>query len=188
MRSPIKQVVTPTVAGGAFGPWLPLDYQQRPFNVALMVSLSEDAAGITYSVEYTPDNPNSSRATQNPVASLTRAAAVATLTFAQPHGLLAGDSVQVINSGDPNLDGQQAVASAPTPTSLTYAVANTGATVGSPNMSAVGTRVFPHATLVALTARASGNFAFPCMACRLHVTAWTAGSATLEVIQGYGRG
>src|SRR6267378_2440928 len=109
MRSPIKQTVTPTVAGGAAGPWIPLDYLQRPFNVALMVSLSQDASGITYSVEYTPDNPNSSKNTANPVASLTRSTTTATLTFANPHGLVTGDAVVVYNSGDANLDGTYTV-------------------------------------------------------------------------------
>lgn len=165
-----------------------MDYVQWPFNVGLFVTLSEDAAGITYSVEYSPDNPNSGRSTANPVASLTRVGTAATLTFAQPHGLIAGDSVQVINSGDANLDGSQAVASAPTPLSVTYTVANTGATAGALTTQAVPMRVFPHATLVGLSARASGNFAFPCWACRLHITAWTGGSATFEVIQGLARG
>lgn len=187
MRSPLKQTVTPTAAGGAFGPWLPLDYVQRPFNVSLFVSLSQDASGITYSVEYSPDNPNAGRSTANPVASLTRTTTTATLTFTNPHGLVTNDSVTVVNSGDANLDGTYTVTATST-TGVTYTVANTGATVGSVYTQAVPMRVFPHATLVGLTARAAGNFAFPCWACRLHITAWTAGSATLEVIQGYARG
>ena len=188
MRSPIKQTVTPTAAGGAFGPWIPLDYTQRPFNVALMVSLSSDAAGITYSVEYTPDNPNQGKSTRNNLVSLLRAAAVATAVFANPHGVVTGDALKVYNSGDPNLDGDQAITAAPSITSLQYACGNTGLLVASPYVEAIPIRVYPHATLVALAAKAAGNFAFPCMACRLHITAWTAGSATLEVIQGYGRG
>lgn len=187
MRSPIKQTVTPTVSGGAFGPWIPLDYIQRPFNVSLFVSLSEDASGITYSVEHSPDNPNVTKGTINPVASLTRTTTTATLTFTNAHGLVTNDSVTVVNSGDPNLDGTYTVTATST-TVVTYTVANTGATAGSPYTQAVPMRVFPHATLVALTARAAGNFAFPCWAVRLHITAWTAGSATLEVIQGLARG
>jgi hypothetical protein len=186
MRSPVKQ----TLSAVGIGPWIPLDYIQRPFNVGLFVTLSEDASGITYSVEYTPDNPNSSRATQNPVASLTRSGTTATLTFTNPHGLNANsaDSVVVSNSGDANLDGNYLVASAPSTTQITYTVANTGATVGANATAATATRAFAHATLAALTARAAGNFAFPCMACRLHVTAQSAGSATLEIVQGLARG
>jgi hypothetical protein len=187
MRSPLKQTVTPTAAGGAFGPWIPLDYLQRPFNVGLFVSLSQDASGITYSVEYSPDNPNAGKSVANPVASLSRTTTTATLTFTNPHGLVTGDSVTVVNSGDPNLDGTYTAAATST-TALTYTVANTGAAAGSPYTQAVPMRVFPHATLVALLVRAAGNFAFPCWAVRLHITAWTAGSATLEVNQGFGRG
>src|SRR5579863_5206063 len=148
MRSPIKQTVTPVAAGGAFGPWIPLDYLQRPFNVSLFASLSEDASGITYSVEYSPDNPNVTKGTVNNVASLTRTTTTATLTFTNPHGLVTNDSVTVVNSGDPNLDGTFAF-TATSPTAGTYAVANTGATVGSPYTQAVPMRVFPHATLAA---------------------------------------
>jgi protein involved in polysaccharide export with SLBB domain len=184
---PIRQVVTPTLSGGAYGPWIVLDYLQRPFDVALFVDLSEDASGITYSVEYTPDNPNTGKLTQNNVVSLTRVTTTATLTFLNPHNLGVGDSVTVTGSGDATLDGTFAVASTPTTTSLTYAVA-TGTAQGSVYTQAVPMTVFPHETLVALTADASGNFAFPCAACRLHITAWVAGSARLTVIQGYARG
>jgi hypothetical protein len=186
MRSPIKQTVTPTAAGGAAGPWIPLDYLQRPFNVGLFVSLSEDASGITYTVEHSPDNPNNIKG--NTVASLSRTTTVATLTMSLAHGLVTGDSVTIYNSGDANLDGTYAVASTPTATSLTYTVANTGATAGSPYTQAVLMRVFPHDFMAGLTARADGNYAFPVMASRLHITAWTAGSATLELTQGYARG
>lgn len=186
---PIKVTVTPTLAGGAASPWIPLEYAARTFNVGLFASLSEDATGITYSVEYSPDNPNPSRATANPVASLSRTTTVATLTFAQAHGLVAGDAVNVWNSGDPNLDGSQAVASTPSPTSLTYTVANTGAAAGSPYTQAAPMRVFAvQANLTAATTRQSGALATPCFAVRLHITAWTAGSATLEIVQGLGRG
>jgi hypothetical protein len=187
MRSPIKQTVTPTASGGAFGPWIPIDYLQRPFNVGVFVSLSQDASGITYSVEHSPDNPNPTKLTANPVASLTRTTTTATLTFTNPHGLVTGDSVTVYNSGDPNLDGTYTVTATST-TVVTYTVANTGATAGGPYTQAVPMRVFPHDFMAGLTARADGNYAFPVMAIRLHVTAWTAGSATLELTQGYARG
>jgi hypothetical protein len=182
MRSPLKQ----TVAAVGAGPWIPVDYLQRPFNVGLFVSLSEDAAGITYSVEHTPDNPNNLKG--NTVASLTRSTTVATLTMSSAHGLSAGDSVTVFGSGDPNLDGTYAVASTPSTTSLTYTVANTGATAGGPYTQAILMRVFPHDYMAAQTTRQDGNYAFPVMAIHLHVTALSAGSATLEITQGYARG
>lgn len=45
---------------------------------------------------------------------------------------------------------------------------------------------FTHATLAAQTANATGNFAFPVRAARLNVTALTAGSVTMTVIQAGG--
>jgi hypothetical protein len=181
---PIK--VTQAAAGAS--PWIPLDYLQRPFNVALAVSLSEDASGITYTVEYTPDNPNPGRKESNPVVSLSRTTTVATLTLANNHGLVTGDSVTVYGSGDANLDGTYAVASTPTTKSLTYTVANTGATAGANSTQAVLMKVFPHDFMAALTARADGNLAFPVMAVRLNNTAYTGGSSTLNILQGYARG
>lgn len=187
MRSPLKT----TIAGApGISPWQVLDYVQRPFSVGLFASLSEDAsAAATYSLEYTPDNPNSTKGTRNPVVSLARAATVATLTWANAHGLVTGDAVKVYNSGDPNLDGDQTVASTPSPTSVTYTVANTGAVTGMPYTEAVGLRVFAlPAAVTAATTRQSAALTTPCWAVRLRVSALTAGSISLEVVQGYGRG
>jgi hypothetical protein len=41
-----------------------------------------------------------------------------------------------------------------------------------------------HSTLVAQTASANGNYAFPIKAVRLNVTIWAAGTATLTLLQG----
>jgi hypothetical protein len=167
-----------------------LDYLQRPFDVGLFSSLSEDAsAAATYNIECTPDNPNQTKGTRNPVASLSRTTTVVTLTWANPHGLVTGDALKVYNSGDPNLDGDQQVASTPSPTSITYAVANTGAVVGSPYTEAIALRVFALPTaLTAATTRQSASLTIPAWAVRLRATALTAGSIVLEVVQGYGRG
>lgn len=187
MRSPVKQ----TIAGApGISPWLVLDYLARPFNVGLFASLSEDASvAATYSIEYTPDNPNQTKGTRNNVVSLTRAGTVATLTWANAHGLVTGDAAKVYNSGDANLDGDVQVASTPSPTSITYTVANTGATVGSAYTEAIGLRVFAlPAALTAATTRQSADLVTPCWAVRLHVTALSAGSITLEAVQGHARG
>jgi hypothetical protein len=187
MRSPISVQVS---GAPGISPWLLLDYLQRPFNVALMASLSAAAAGVGYRVEYTPDNPNQTRANTNNVVSLTRATTVATLTFTNPHNLVVGDSVVVFGSGDPNLEGNGSVtvASVVSPTVLTYTVANTGLAVASSYTRAIPLRVFPHDFMVALTAKADGNIAFPCWAVRLNVTGLSAGVVTLSVLQGHARG
>jgi hypothetical protein len=187
MRSPFK--VTITGAPGV-SPWIILDYVARTFNVGLFASLSEDATGTpTYSVEYTPDNPNETKGTKNPVASLTRTGTTATLTWTNPHGLVTGDAVKVWNSGDPNLDGDFNVASTPANNSITYTVGNTGATVGAYYVSAVPLRVFALAAAVtAATTRQSLDETTPALAVRLHVTQLTGGSVTLEGVQGLARG
>lgn len=185
MRSPVK--VSLTAVG--ISPWIPLDYVARTFNVGLFASLSQDASvAATYSVEYTPDNPNQSNGTRNNVASLTRTGTTATLTFSKPHGVVTNDAVKVYNSGDPNLDGDF-TATATSPTALTYVVANTGATVGSVNTQAIALRVFEVATaMTAATTRQAASLTTPCWAVRLNATAITAGSITLEVVQGLARG
>lgn len=187
MRSPIKVSIT---GAPGISPWIPLEDLARTFNVGLFASLSEDAsAAATYSIEYTPDNPNQGKLTRNNLLSLTRAAAVATVVFANPHFLVAGDALKVYNSGDPNLDGDQTAVSTPSPNSVTYAVGNTGALVGTPYTEAIALRVFAlPAALTAATTRQSAALTTPCMAVRLHVTALTAGTITLEIVQGLARG
>lgn len=187
MRSPIKVKIS---GAPGISPWIPLDYLARTFNVGLFASLSEDAsAAATYSVEMTPDNPNAGKSVRNPVVSLTRTTTTATLSFANAHDLVANDALKVYNSGDPNLDGDQTVVSAPSPTSITYTVANTGATAGSPYTEAIGLRVFGVATaMTAATTRQSASLQTPVWAVRLHVTALTAGDIILEIVQGLARG
>jgi hypothetical protein len=172
-------------------PWIPLDYLARTFNVGLLGDVSSGAT-LTYSVEMTLDNPNLTpkQKLANQVASLVRSGTVASVVMSNAHNLSVGDSSVITNSGDPNLDGSQTVASVVSPTSFTYTVANTGALVGSVYTQAALLRVqpVPIAALVGAVARFLGDLVTPCMAVRLHVTAYTGGVATLEVIQGYGRG
>jgi hypothetical protein len=42
---------------------------------------------------------------------------------------------------------------------------------------------FDHSTVTGKTANSDGNYAFPVMAIRLNVTAYTSGTATLKVIE-----
>lgn len=179
MRSPVN-----TSQAGSTGasPWVPLDMQQRPFNVALVASLSFDG-NLTYSVQYTPDSPY--RTTQ---CYITISGTTATVTFAAAHNLVVGDSITVLNSGDSAIDGVHPVASVPSATTLTYTVGTTTLTKALPPARALLQRVFSHDYMVNLTARADGNFQSPCWAVRVNVTAWTAGGVTLSVTQGHSRG
>lgn len=176
MKSPVK------VSQGAAGPsaWTRVDYTQRPFVEGMFCSLSEDASGITYSVEHTPDNPDLLIPFYG-----ARSGTVLTLTFAAAHGLVANDNVGIFNS---NWTGNYVVASAPTTTTLTVAVANTGATSDLTTAVAALCRVFADTTLATKTVKAYANNLVPVLASRINNTAWTAGTSTLEIVQGHARG
>lgn len=184
MRSPVS--VQATAQGNT--PWLPVDYTQRPFDVGLYVSA--DAAAVTatfgYSIQWTPDNP--SDVTVNNVVSLTRATTVATLKLAKAHGLSVGDSVITTASGDANLDGAHDVASVVDAFTLTYTVANSGATVAGPDPKVALLRVFADPNETTKTARGYEGVTVPALAVRAVVSSLTAGVLTLTVVQGYGRG
>jgi hypothetical protein len=189
---PVSQVVAAAVAG----PWIPIDYIESWFGVSLFVTLSEDASGITYTVDFTGDDTGT--AGERPV-SISRTTTVATVTDPGPgaapynystiaaHGLIVGDSVVIQGSGSANLDGTFAVASTPTPTTYTYTVANSGATSDNGNAKVNALRVFPHTVLTAQTVRNFGTFNYPIRALRLRLSAWAAGQATLTVLQGQPR-
>jgi len=178
MRSPVNVQQS---ANGA-SKWIPLDMQQRPFNVALLASLSYNA-NLTYTVQFTPDNPFVTQ-----YCSVAISGTTATVTYATAHNLNAGDSVTILNSGDSGIDGVWQVASVPSATTLTYTVGATTLTASLPPCQAVNMRVFSHDTMQNLTARADGNFAFPVWAVRVNVSNYVAGSVTLSVIQGHARG
>lgn len=183
MRSPISASLAATGNTG----WLVLDYKQRPFSVGIDVSADAAAVAATfaYTVQWTPDNPND--ITRNNVVSLTRATTVATLTMAQPHGLVVGDNVVTSGTGDANLDGSHDVASVVSPTVLTYAVANSGAANGGNDPKVSLLRVFADPNMTAKTARAYEGVTTPMMAVRLNGTL-SAGSLQISAVQGYGRG
>lgn len=176
MKSPL--VVSQAAAGASA--WARVDFQQRPFVVGMFCSLSEDASGITFSVEHTPDNPD----LFVPITAA-RAGTVLTITTAAPHGLVTGDAVTLNNS---SFNGQYPVASTPSTTTLTVAVPNAGPTTDLAISRAALCRVFADATIAAKTARIYGSNLVPVLASRINNTAWTAGTSYLEIVQGHARG
>ena len=183
------------VGSAVAGPWIPLDYIESWFGVSLFVTFSEDASGITYSVDFTGDD-------TGPVGvrpiKISRSTTVATITDLGPsagqypydtvarHGLVTGDSVVIQSSA--GFDGTYAVASAPTPTTYTVTVPNSGPTADGGNAKVNALRVFTHTVLSAQTVRNFGTFNYPVRATRLRLSAWTAGQATLTILQGAPRG
>jgi hypothetical protein len=191
-----------TVNSAAVSPWVPVDYISAWFGIGLGVILSEDGA-LTYSVDFTFDNPQVFSQPIDPFGSvsISRSGTVATVTDTGQnglgHGLTTGDSVVLKGTGSAVLDSPvttQAnaagdfgwtVASTPSPITWTYTVANSGPTTAIAQVARM--RVFPHATLTALTARANGSLNYPVQAVRLRVSAYTAGFADLTVLQGNAR-
>lgn len=162
-------------------PWIPLDYLQNPFSVALQIGLSA-AASLTYQVEHTLD----SLATKKQIKSISRAGTTVTVVFYENHTLRTGDSINVENSGITGADGSWDVTLVD-PTTVTYTTVVSGAaTGGQQNGSplAILMHVFPHATLVTKTATDQGNYQFPVTACRLKTTVYASGEARLFVNQG----
>jgi hypothetical protein len=180
MRAPGLTVSTVQNTAGP-SPWLVVDYLQRPFIEGLFASLSEDASAITYQVEHTPDNPN----VLTPFTG-SRTTTVLTLGFAKAHGLVAGDSVVIPPPSA--FAGTYPVASAPSTTSLTVTVPNSGPAVDVPQASAALLRVFIDTVLTAKTAKAYALNAVPVLASRVNATAVTTGIVTLQVVQGHARG
>ena len=65
----------------------------------------------------------------------------------------------------------------------TYTVQHTFDDVFSPTFSAGSAVWYSHATLVAQTSNADGNYAYPPVAMRLHVTVSSGGTCTMTVNQ-----
>lgn len=66
---------------------------------------------------------------------------------------------------------------------LTYKVQHTFDDVFAAGFDPATATWFDHASLTAKTASADGNYAFPVSAIRLNVTAYTSGTATMNVLQ-----
>lgn len=166
-----------TVSAAGYSDWVPMNRLQWLTNVGLAVVPSSGAV-LTYTVQHTFDDLWTYANCQ-----VTRSGTTATLKKAN-HGLSVDDSVFVQGTGSSNLDGVYQVVSVADANTLTYTVANTGATADTGGAMMSGARVFPHAVLAGETARADSNYAFPCTACRLYVSSWTSGFVNLIVLQG----
>ena len=188
-----------------YSPWIPIDYVEAWFGVSVGVLLSEDASGITYTVQFTLDQV-SLETYQNDTypVTISRSGTTATVTDKGPygigHGLSTNDSVIIKGTGSTNLDSPVAVktstpygvgdigvtvlAGGLTSTAYTYTVANSGNTADQGQVQVARLRVFNHATLASLTSRNNGSFNYPIRALRLYVSAYSAGFAVMRVLQG----
>jgi hypothetical protein len=171
---------TSITSAAATGPsnWVPIDNNLFGFGLTLNCTITSGAT-ITYKVQYTSD-----RIDFWQPCNITRSGTTATLKL-QNHGISGTtDSIVVRGTGDSNLDGVYTVASIADANTITYTVANTGATLAANTAEVVVLRVFDHATITGKTANQDGNIAFPVTAVRLNVTAWTSGKVTMTLNEG----
>ena len=175
--------------------WVPIDYLQMAFGVGLGVTVSPVGATLNVSVQHTFDELGPQALRQ---VSLTQTTTVITVTDLGPtaiqgfgqglgtHGLAGGYYVKIEGSGFANVDGEYTVATITSPTvyTLTSAVSQS---ISSLLFAQVKTaRVFAHGSLINLTARANGSYAFPITAVRLFMNSYSNGTAVLTVVQGAG--
>lgn len=166
-----------TLSAAGFSSWLNIDRMPvGHFGVALGVQLS-DGATLTYSVQHTMDQ----LYTPTKEWSAARTTTTGTISLTD-HGLVAGDWVEMDAAAPFNQAYE--VASVTDANTFVITVADAGATAVPRGWSNLWkARVKNTSGLTGLTADADGNYNFPPTACRLKITAWTDGKATLNVIQ-----
>jgi hypothetical protein len=180
--------------------WIPLDYLQNAFAVALAIIPWSTVTGTpSYTVQHTFDDLAPQGLQSNPQISISRSGTTATVTDLGPdglgHGLSTNDNVIITQTGSTNLDtpktsvtGENGDLGADITvtgnTTYTYTVANSGPTTATGRV--VRLRVFNNgdSRLVTASTRVDGNYAFPPRACRLKVTTQAAGAVDFLVLQG----
>lgn len=182
MRSTSVSVSSATAPNNVSS-WIPVDSSQAAFGIGFNVDLDSTASGITFKVEHTFDDLALLK-----VATIARSGTTVTVTTSAAHGLNTGDAVVILNANQntraSGLDGQYTIAvSSSTVFTYTSSVSGTVNTT-TPVINYVGLRVQTNSSVSGNTSSVDGNYAFPVKAIRLNVTAWTAGTATLTVVQG----
>lgn len=162
---------TERLSAAGFSPWIPLN-RMTEFGVGLGCVLSSNG-NLTYSVQHTFDE-----LWDRQLCVMSRSTTSLSITLAN-HGLSVASWAKI--TGGSIWDGEYAVASITDQNTFVVTVANTGATSGL--FWVQKARVFDHDDLDDETASADGNYEFPPRACRLIVTAYTAGYVDLTVIQ-----
>jgi hypothetical protein len=198
MASRIQQVAVNVTAIGSATPWIKHDIYQTPFNLTL-TALWDSVLGATMGVQYISDD--QSQTSERPVTVTQAGTTTATVTDYGPstinggpanaswggpfgHGLQTGDQVWLEGTQagiDSGLQSYTVTVTSQTQYTITVPLSQTI------NVSARVTsgRIFTHATLTGITARATGNYAFPVWASRAICTAFSsAGRFYLLATQG----
>ena len=171
---PMRPVRVRLAAAGVSA-WIPINRYATSIAIALGLIFSSNK-NLTAAVQYTLDPLEAQD------CNITRSTTTATLKLTN-HGLSVGDSVVVSETQSTSLDGTYPVAGVTDQNTITYTVANSGATEAIA-AKVIPLRVMTHPVLTGITANTDSNFSAPPTACRLAVTSYTAGYVDLDVVSG----
>jgi len=190
--------ITVTAVGNS--QWIPLDYMQNAFAVALAIIPWSTVTGTpSFTVQHTFDDLAAQTPQSNYQVTISRSGTTATVTDLGPdglgHGMSTNDNVIIYGSGSTNLDTPKTAVTTENGdlgaditvtgnTTYTYTVANSGPTTASAFVRRM--RVFNNddTRLVTASTRVDGNYAFPPRACRLKVITMAAGAVDFLILQG----
>lgn len=175
-------ITSPILNSISFTDWQPVDYRQRPMDVQFRIIFTPTTT-LTYNVEYTLDDPN---APPQYFSALSQTTTVITGTTFAAHNLNVGDSVRISQSGTA-MDGLYNIATVPSTTTFTVTSGTSASRTGSITSAFVPCRVTVLSGFSAKTAISDSSVAGvigPVRALRLNVTAYTGGSALMEILQG----
>lgn len=168
---PMRPVRVRLAAAGVSS-WIPLNRYPSSYAVALALIFSSNK-NLTANVQYSLDP------LEGQPCNISRSTTTATLKLTN-HGLSVDDSI-IVSDADAPFAGTYAVASVSDQNTITYTVANSGATVAT-DAKVIPLRVQLHSVLNTITADADSNFSFPPTCCRLYVSSYTAGYVDLDVV------
>lgn len=167
-----------------FSPAIPVDYRSVPLGIGI-IGIPSSNATLTWGVQHTLDDPGPDGAFPVTYSQTTTTITVTdTRQFfgVTGHGLSVADSVYLTGiAGTPDGNYQVATVTSQTVYTVTSAVSQSAAG----NAVAHNFRWDNHVSLVTLTGRQDGNYAFPIRAIRLNISAYTAGYLDLIILQGW---
>lgn len=167
-----------------FGPPIPVDYRSVPLAIGI-IGIPSSNATLTWGIQHTLDDPGPDGAfpvSYSQVANTITVTDTRQFNGVTGHGLSVADSVYLNGiSGTP--DGPYQVASVVSQT--VYTVTSVVSQSAAGTAAAHNFRWDNHVSLVALTGRQDGNYAFPIRAVRLNISAYTAGYVDIIILQGW---
>ena len=192
---PVIQTITGTGPSG----WTMVDYIQRSFAIGFLCTVGGTGSpSMTYKVQNGFWSGN-----YDTEVYLTRTTTTATLVFnslySDPntrapwvsHGLSTSDNLFIYAAGapfdclaPPNPTVGIPIASVVDNRTVTFTVANSGASVGAPGFYVARIFVSDHPIVTGATGSTAGNYAYPINFIRTNITTFGSGALTLSLNQG----